>query len=92
VVEAGLSSQDGVSQHQEDAPLSIPKLNRLYETSFVRGEDVSNTVVTVTVTDMSAQNKVTLQILSNWQPSGTSNLCLWGRVALNSEVYAPISA
>jgi hypothetical protein len=30
-----LSSQEGVSQQQEDAPLSIPQLNRLYEASIV---------------------------------------------------------
>ncbi len=33
-----LSSQDGVSQQEEDAPLSLPKLNRLFESSFVWDE------------------------------------------------------
>ena len=32
---ARLSSQDGVSQQQENAPLSLPQLNRLFEASFV---------------------------------------------------------
>jgi hypothetical protein len=31
----GLTSQDGVSQPEETAPLSLPHLNRLFETSFV---------------------------------------------------------
>ncbi len=57
-------SQDGVSQQQGDAPLSIPQLNRLYEASSVRGEDASNAAVTA----IPAQNKVTLQILRMWQP------------------------
>jgi hypothetical protein len=56
----GLSSQDGVSQQQQDAPLYIPQLNRLNEASLVRGEDASN----VAVTAIPAQNRVTLQILS----------------------------
>jgi hypothetical protein len=34
----GLSSQDGVPQQQEAAPLCIPQLNRLIESSFVRDE------------------------------------------------------
>ncbi len=43
-----LSSQDGVSQHQETVSLSLPQLNRLIEASFVRDEiSVSNTDVTV---------------------------------------------
>jgi len=35
---ARLSSQDGVSQQQETASLSLPQLNRLIEASFVRDE------------------------------------------------------
>ena len=35
---ARLGSQDGVSQQQEAAPLSIPELNRLFEASFARDE------------------------------------------------------
>jgi hypothetical protein len=43
----GLSSQDGVSQQQKTAPLSIPQLNRLLEASLVRDESsVSNAAVT----------------------------------------------
>ena len=63
-VNDGLSSQDGASQ-EEDAPLTIPQLNRLTEASLMRGEDASN----VAVTAIPAQNnRVTLQILSMWQP------------------------
>ena len=43
--------------------LSIPHLNRLYETSIVRGEDSSNGDVTV----IPSHHRVTLQILSHWQ-------------------------
>ncbi len=61
----GLSSQDGVSQQQETAPLSIQQLNRLIEASFVRDESsVSNAAVTV----IPSQYRVTQQILSHWQP------------------------
>jgi hypothetical protein len=60
----GLSSQDGVSQQQEDAPLFIPQLNRLHGASIVRGKDASN----VAVTAMPVQNRITLQILSMWEP------------------------
>ncbi len=42
------NSQDGVSQLQEPVPLSIPQLNRLVESSFVRDENsASNADVTV---------------------------------------------
>jgi hypothetical protein len=42
------SSQDGVPQQQEDAPLALPQLDRLYETSFVWDEiSVSNAGVAV---------------------------------------------
>jgi hypothetical protein len=43
--------------------VSNPQLNRLHE-AIVRGEDDSN----VAVTAVPAQNRVTLQILSMWQP------------------------
>ena len=43
--------------------MSNPQLNRLHE-AIVRGEDDSN----VAVTAVPAQNRVTLQILSMWQP------------------------
>ena len=62
---ARLSSQDGVSQKQEAAPLSLPQLNRLFETSFARDESsVSNPGVVV----IPSQFKVTQQILLHWQP------------------------
>ncbi len=61
----GLCSQDGVSQQQEAAPLPIPQLNRLFETSFVRDE---NTVSNAAVTVIPSQHRVTQQILSHWQP------------------------
>ena len=51
-----LSSQDGVSQQQEDAPLTILQLNLLHEASIVWGEDASN----VTVIVIPSQNRVTL--------------------------------
>ena len=61
---ARLSSQDGVSQQQETAPLSLPQLNRLFEASFVRDESsVSNADVAV----IPSQHRVTQQILSHWQ-------------------------
>jgi hypothetical protein len=60
---ARLSSQDGVSQQQETASLSLPQLNRLIEASFVRDESsVSNADVTV----IPSQHRVTKQILSHW--------------------------
>jgi hypothetical protein len=61
----GLSSQDGVSQQQEAAPLLIPQLNRLFETSFVRDE---NAVSNAAVTGIPSQHRVTQQILSHWKP------------------------
>jgi hypothetical protein len=56
----GLRTQDGVSQQEEASPLSIPQLNNLFETSFVRDENsVSNSVVTVIP---SQHHRVTQQI------------------------------
>ena len=52
-----------LSRQKEDNHLSSPQLNRLHE-AIVRGEDASN----VAVTAVPAQNRVTLQILSMWQP------------------------
>jgi hypothetical protein len=59
----GLTSQDGVSQQQETTSLSLPHLNRLIESSFVRDESsVSNADVTV----IPSQLRVTQQqILSH---------------------------
>jgi hypothetical protein len=59
------SSQDGVPQQQEAAPLSLPRLDRLFEASFARDENsVSNAGVVV----IPSQLKVTKQILLHWQP------------------------
>jgi hypothetical protein len=41
-VNDGFSSQDGVSQKQEDTSVTIPQVNRLTESSLVWGEDSSN--------------------------------------------------
>ncbi len=61
-------SQDGVSHLQEPVPLSLPHLNRLVETSFVRDESSdSNADVTV----IPFQFKVTKQILLHWHPFRT---------------------
>jgi hypothetical protein len=54
------SSQDGVSHLQEPAPLALPQLNRLIETSFVRDE---NSASSADVTTIPSQFKVTKQIL-----------------------------
>jgi hypothetical protein len=60
-----LSSQDGVSQQQETAPLLLPQLNHLFEASFVRNESsASNGDVAV----IPSQHRVTQQLLSHWQP------------------------
>ena len=62
---ARLSSQDGIPQQQEAAPLSLPQLNRLFEASFARDESsASNAGVAV----IPSQLKVTQQILLKWQP------------------------
>jgi hypothetical protein len=59
------SSQDGVPQQQEAAPLSLPQLDLLYESSFVRDErSASNAGVTA----VPSQFKVTQQVLLKWQP------------------------
>ena len=78
---ARLSSQDGVSHQQETSPLSLPQLNRLFESSFVRDESsASNTDVVV----IPSQDKVTQQILSHCQPFWDLKLMFRARVALNS--------
>jgi hypothetical protein len=60
----GLSSQGGVSHHQEPVPLSIPEVNHLFEASFVWDESsVSNVVVTV----IPSHHRVTQQMLSHCQ-------------------------
>ena len=53
---ARLSSQEGVSQQRETAPLSLPQLNLLFEASFVRDESsASNADVDV----IPSQHRVT---------------------------------
>ena len=53
---ARLSSQDGVSQQQAAAPLSLPQLNHLFETSFPRDE---SSVANAGVATIPSQFKVT---------------------------------
>ncbi len=54
------SSQDGVPQQQEDTPLSLPQINRLFEASFVWDESSASTGG---VADIPSQFQVTQQIL-----------------------------
>jgi hypothetical protein len=61
----GIRSQDGVSQQQQAAPLSIPQLNRLIEPSFVRDESSASNAAVPTIP---SQQRITLKILSHWQP------------------------
>ena len=76
-----LSSQDGVSQQQEPAPLSLPQLNRLVEGSFVRDESsVSNVDVAV----IPSQHRVHNRYSATGSLSGTSNL---GLRALGPQAY-----
>ena len=60
-VSGRLNSQDGDAQQQEDDPLFLPQLNKLHESSIVRGEDTSN------VAGIPPQNRPTQQILSMFQ-------------------------
>ena len=62
---ARLSSQDGVSQQQETASLSLPELNCLHADSFVRDERSASNADNTGIT---SQYRVTQQILSHWQP------------------------
>ena len=76
-----LSSQDGVSQQQETAPLLLPHLNLLFEVSFVWDESsVSNTDVASSPHSIGSSNRYS----STGRPSGISNVCSWVHVALNS--------
>ena len=56
------TSQDGVSQQQEPAPLSLPQIDRLVEVSFVRDE---NSVSNVDITVIPSHHRITQQILSH---------------------------
>jgi hypothetical protein len=60
-----LSSQDGVSQQQETASLSLPQLNHLFETSFVWDDSSASNDDNVVIP---SQHRVTQQLLSHWQP------------------------
>jgi hypothetical protein len=64
-VSVRLRSQDDVSQQQDDTPLSLPYLNRLFEVSFVWDE---NSPSNTDVTDIPTHHKVTQQILIHWHP------------------------
>jgi hypothetical protein len=60
-----LSSQDGVPQQQETAPLSLPHLDRLFEASSARDESSDSNVGVAVIP---SQFKVTQQILLHCQP------------------------
>ena len=55
----GRNSQDGVSQHQEAAPLLLPQFDRLYD--IMRGEMLAGD-------NIPAQKTLTRQIALHWQP------------------------
>ncbi len=62
---ARLSSQDGVSQQQETASLSLPQLNRLIEAFFVRDENsASNADATVIPSQHSSRRAEQLSLRS----------------------------
>jgi hypothetical protein len=54
------SSQDGVPQQQENVPLSLPRLDRLFEASFARDESSASNAGVVAIP---SHLKVTKQIL-----------------------------
>jgi hypothetical protein len=58
------SLQNDIPQ-QQAAPLSLPHLNLLFETSLVGDE---NSTSTADVPVIPTQNKVTVQILIHWKP------------------------
>jgi hypothetical protein len=74
-------SQDGVSQLQEPAPLSLPQLNRLVEASFVRDESSASNA---DVTSIPSHHRVTQQILSHWQPFRDLKLMFPARAGRNN--------
>ncbi len=61
---ARLYSQDDVSQKLGTSPLSLPHLNLLFETFFVRDE---NSVSIADVVVIPSHHKVTQQILNHWK-------------------------
>jgi len=85
---ARLSSQNGVSQQQETTSLSLPQVNRLIETSFVRDESSASNV---DVTVIPSQIRVTQQILSHWQPFQDLKLMFAGAGLESQEERIPPS-
>ncbi len=59
---ARLRCQDDVSQQQGTVPLSLPQINRLFESAFVRDESFASNA---DVADIPSQDKVTQQILNH---------------------------
>ena len=60
---ARLHSQDDVSQHQGETPLSLPQLNHLFEVFFVWDENSTCNCWRF----ISSLHKLTQQILRHWQ-------------------------
>ena len=72
------SSQHGIPQQQETAPLIVPQLNRLVEASFVWDEiSASNADVTV----IPSQCKLLNRSYFIGSPSGTLSLSTWDHVS-----------
>ena len=69
---ARLSSQDGVPQQQEAAPLSLPQLDRLFEASFARDETSASNAGVATPHSLRLPSRSCL----NGSPSGTLSLNL----------------
>ena len=65
------SSQEGVPQQQEADPLSLPRLDHLFEDSFSWDESSASNAGVVAIP---SQLKVTKQILLHWQPFRDLNL------------------
>jgi len=75
--------QDSVFQQEEAALLSIPEVHRLFEASFVWDESsASNGGAKL----LPSPHRIGLlnRYSATGNPSGTSTLYLWARVALNS--------
>ena len=58
------SSQDGVPQQQDAAPLSLPQLDRLYEASFARDESSPSNAGVATIP---TQFKITQQAINEFE-------------------------
>jgi hypothetical protein len=74
------SSQDGVPQQQEAAPLSLPRIDRLFEASFAQDEN--------SVSNAGLPFLLSLRLLNRscfiGSPSGTLSLSTWDHVRWNS--------